>query len=95
MWANAPPAFPGALANAIAGTANRGGGGGGGGPGPPPSTVAAGGAGGKGVVILSYTGSQKATGGNVSTSGGKTIHTFDDTGTFTANADFVALYNIN
>ena len=74
---------------ASSGTANRGGGGGSGG------SPILGAAGGKGVVILSYSGSQRATGGNVSTSGGKTIHTFNDTGTFTSNANFTTIYSIN
>jgi hypothetical protein len=39
-----------------------------------------GGAGGSGVVIVSYAGSQKFTGGSVSSSGGNTIHTFTSSG---------------
>ena len=55
------------------GTANTGGGGGGGG----------GSTGGSGIVIISYTsGTQLATGGAVTTSGGNYIHTFTTTGTF-------------
>jgi|APGre2960657404_1045060.scaffolds.fasta_scaffold11966_3 hypothetical protein len=83
----------GAPLYAQAGTDNRGGGGGGGGNFANGSAY--GNNGGKGVVILSYPGSQKATGGNVSTSGGKTIHTFNDTGTFTSNANFTTIYSIN
>jgi hypothetical protein len=54
------------------GTANRGGGGGGGG------------AGGSGIVIISYAGAQRGTGGTVTSVGGNTIHTFTSSGTFTA-----------
>ena len=50
--------------------------GGGGGP--------TGGAGGSGVVVISYAGSQRGTGGTVTTSGGNTIHTFTSSGTYTA-----------
>jgi hypothetical protein len=63
----------------VAGTANTGGGGGGGGSG---ST------GGSGIVIISYPGAQRATGGTVTSysSGGfsYTVHTFNSSGTFTA-----------
>jgi hypothetical protein len=62
-----------------AGTANTGGGGGGGGHNNSIS-----GAGGSGIVIISYLGSQRGTGGTVTTSGGYTIHTFTSSGTFTA-----------
>jgi hypothetical protein len=63
----------------VPGTANTGGGGGGGGYNAVP-----GGAGGSGIVILRYLGSQKGTGGTVTSSGGYTIHTFTSSGTFTA-----------
>lgn len=44
-------------------------------------------AGGSGVVIISYvTGSLTATGGTISTSGGRTIHKFTTSGTFTVSA---------
>ena len=43
----------------------------------------AGGAGGSGVVILWYTGSQKGSGGTVTSSGGVTYHTFTTSGTYT------------
>lgn len=57
------------------GTANLGGGGGAG---------INGGNGGTGTVILSYvTGAFTATGGTITTSGGRTIHTFTASGTFT------------
>jgi hypothetical protein len=60
------------------GNVNTGGGGGGGLGGSP----AAAGTGGPGIVIFSYVGSQKATGGTVSTVGGNTVHTFTSSGTF-------------
>jgi hypothetical protein len=59
------------------GTANTGTGGGGGG-------ASAGFNGGSGVVIVRYPGSQKGTGGTVTSSGGYTIHTFTGSGTFAA-----------
>jgi hypothetical protein len=62
------------------GTANTGGGGGG----DAASRNAGGKAGGSGVVIIRYAGSQKASGGTVSSSGGFTYHTFTGSGTFTA-----------
>jgi len=61
-----------------AGGANTGGGGGGGG------SNNSGGAGGSGILIISYAGAQRATGGTVTSSGGNTIHTFTSSGTFTA-----------
>ncbi len=60
-----------------AGTANSGGGGGAG------NGVTVGG-GGSGVVIISYAGSQRGTGGTVTSSGGYTIHTFTSSGTYNA-----------
>jgi hypothetical protein len=36
------------------------------------------------VVIISYVGAQRGTGGTVTSSGGSTIHTFTSSGTFTA-----------
>jgi hypothetical protein len=41
-------------------------------------------AGGSGVVIISYYGSQRGSGGTVTTASGNTIHTFTSSGTFTA-----------
>ncbi len=41
-----------------------------------------GGSGSNGIVIISYPGSQRATGGTVTSSGGNTIHTFTSSGTF-------------
>jgi hypothetical protein len=60
----------------VNGTANTGGGGGGGGT--------PGGNGGSGVVIIAYLGSQRGTGGTVTTSGGYTIHTFTSSSTYNA-----------
>ena len=65
--------------NGSAGTANTGGGGGGG-----SSITTSGGAGGSGIVIISYLGSQRGTGGTVTSSGGYTIHTFTSSGTYNA-----------
>ncbi len=74
-----------------AGAVNTGGGGGGGSygdgtsfgafsaPGPLPGAN-----GGSGIVILRYLGSQRGSGGTVTSSGGYTIHTFTSSGTFTA-----------
>jgi hypothetical protein len=59
-----------------AGTANRGGGGGGG-----AGAGGAGGVGGSGVVIVSYAGVQRFTGGTITASGGNTIHTFTSSST--------------
>jgi hypothetical protein len=42
------------------------------------------GAGGSGVVIVSYAGAQRYTGGTVTTSGGNTIHTFTTSGVLTS-----------
>lgn len=65
----------------VSGTANTGGGGGGGGG---STGNFAGGNGGSGIVIISYLGSQRGTGGTVTTSGGYTIHTFTSSSTYTA-----------
>ena len=65
--------------NAANGTANLGGGGGG--AGYPSGN---GGNGGSGIVIISYPGAQRATGGTITSSGGYTIHTFTSSGTFNA-----------
>jgi hypothetical protein len=62
-----------------AGGANTGGGGGG-----MAVSVGTAGSGGSGVVILRYLGSQRGTGGTVTSSGGYTIHTFLASGTYTA-----------
>lgn len=62
-----------------AGSANTGGGGGGGG-----FNYGNGAAGGSGIVIISYFGSQRGTGGTVTSSGGYTIHTFTSSSTYNA-----------
>lgn len=69
-------------ANGTAGTANTGGGGGASGAATGSSVSS--GAGGSGVVILSYQGSQRGSGGTVSSAGGYTIHTFTSSGSYTA-----------
>lgn len=61
-----------------AGGANTGGGGGGG------ADFQAGANGGSGIVIVSYPGVQRGTGGTITTVNGYTIHTFTSSGTFTA-----------
>jgi hypothetical protein len=58
--------------------ANQGGGGGGGGQNN------AGTAGAAGVIVISYAGPQRGTGGTVTSSGGNTIHTFTTSGVYTA-----------
>ena len=65
-----------------AGTPGTGGGGGGGSNSNPNANGASGGS---GTVIIRYAGAQTATGGNVSTSNGYTIHTFTSNGTFTTS----------
>lgn len=69
---------------ATSGTANTGGGGGGGGHLNGPSNQGAGGTGGSGIVIIRYSGSQRGTGGTVTSVGGYTYHTFTSSGTYTA-----------
>lgn len=59
-------------------TTNTGGGGGGGGD------FAAGGNGGSGIIIVSYAGAQRGSGGTITSANGYTIHTFTSNGTFTA-----------
>ena len=71
----------GATGNGTSGTTNTGGGGGGSGGENSGYSV---GAGGSGIVIIRYTGSQRGTGGTVTSSGGYTIHTFTSSSTFTA-----------
>jgi len=63
--------------SATAGTANTGGGGGGG-------ATSGTSTGGSGVVIISYFGAQRGTGGTVTSANGRTIHTFTSSGTYTA-----------
>jgi hypothetical protein len=43
-----------------------------------------GGNGGSGVVVISYAGAQRGTGGTVTSVGGNTIHTFTSSGTYAA-----------
>lgn len=62
-----------------AGTANTGGGGG-----ASSNYATPIGNGGSGVVIIRYAGSQRATGGTVTSAGGYTYHTFTSSGTYTA-----------
>jgi hypothetical protein len=73
-WINAVNSGGGA-----SGAANSGGGGGGQGD----SGVGVG-SGGSGVVIISYAGPQRGTGGTITSVAGNTIHTFTTSGTFTA-----------
>ena len=68
-----------AYTNAESGYANTGGGGGG-----VNYSYNACGNGGSGVVIIKYEGSQKGSGGTVSSSGGYTYHLFTSSGTYTA-----------
>jgi hypothetical protein len=67
------------VSSGTAGTVNTGGGGGGG-----ATAAGTGGAGGSGRVIIRYLGSQKGTGGTVTSAGGYTYHTFTTSGTYTA-----------
>lgn len=66
--------------NGTNGTANRGNGG----TGAEAGSGRSGGNGGSGIVIIRYPGSQKGTGGTVTSSGGYTYHTFTTSGTYTA-----------
>ena len=80
-----------AASNAQNGTAGLGGGGAGGRKSGGDSTP--GGSGGSGTIVVRYqipssAGSAKATGGAISYYGGKTIHAFTSTGTFTAPNTF-------
>lgn len=69
--------------NGVSAAANTGNGGGGA---YAVSNGPIGGAGGSGIVIISYAGAQRGTGGTVTSSGGNTIHTFTTSGTFTYTA---------
>ena len=69
----------GSAGSGVAGAANTGNGGG-----SPTGSGAAGTSGGSGVVVIRYLGTQRGTGGTVTSSGGYTIHTFTTSGTFTA-----------
>jgi hypothetical protein len=66
------------------GTVNTGGGGGGNGGNASGGNRSAYSAGGSGFAILRYQGSQRGSGGTVSSSGGYTYHTFTGSGTYTA-----------
>ena len=66
-----------------AGTTNTGGGGGASG-GYEPTTFLQGASGGSGIVIIRYIGTQRATGGTITSSGGYTVHSFTSSGTFVA-----------
>ncbi len=68
------------------GSTNSGGGGGGGSAyaNTGGNNFGVGGNGGSGIVIIRYLGSQRGTGGTITSSGGYTIHTFTSSGTFTA-----------
>ena len=68
------------------GDTNTGGGGGGGGL-ADGGVRGNGGNGGSGIVIISYAGPQKWTGGTYSSSGGNSIHTYTGEGTFTIIAN--------
>lgn len=67
----------GGLSASTQGVSNTGGGGGGG-------YAISGASGGSGICIIRYSGSQRGTGGTVTSSGGYTYHTFTTSGTFTA-----------
>jgi hypothetical protein len=71
-------------ANGTGGGNNTGKGGGAGSS--TASNSGGGGAGGSGIVIVRYLGSQRGTGGTVSSSGGYTIHTFASVGSGTYTA---------
>jgi hypothetical protein len=76
---------PNAQANTPGGDAGANTGGGGGGGSHYQTTNNKGGNGGSGIVIVRYSGPQKATGGTITTVAGYTIHTFTSSGTFTPN----------
>lgn len=67
----------GGSGNGYNGSANTGGGAGG-------SRLGSGGGGGSGIVIIRYAGSQRGSGGTVTSSGGYTYHTFYSSGDYTA-----------
>jgi hypothetical protein len=70
------------VANGSNATPNTGGGGGG--SGSSSAGPSYGGNGGSGVILITYPGTQRGTGGVVTTSNGYTIHTFLSSGTYTA-----------
>jgi len=69
--------------NATSGTANTGGGGGGVGS-DASGVTGSSGSGGSGIVIVSYAGGPRYTGGTITSSGGNTIHTFTSSGVLTS-----------
>jgi hypothetical protein len=81
--------FLGPAVQATSGSPNTGSGGGGG----CHNSTTTGGSGGSGIVIIRYLGSQIATGGSITPSGGYTIHTFTGDGTFTINRNPIYLIN--
>jgi hypothetical protein len=83
---------PNAQANTPGGDAGTNTGGGGGGGSHYQTTNNKGGNGGSGIVIVRYSGPQKATGGTITTVAGYTIHTFTSSGTFTP---FLNWYDIS
>jgi hypothetical protein len=83
---------PNAQANTPGGDAGANTGGGGGGGSHYQTTNNKGGNGGSGIVIVRYSGPQKATGGTITTVAGYTIHTFTSSGTFTP---FLNWYDIS
>jgi hypothetical protein len=72
-----------------AGGTNTGGGGGG-----ASHSSSTGANGGSGIVIVRYFGSQKATGGSITSSGGYTIHTFTSSGSFTPT-EFISVKDLS
>lgn len=80
----------GAVSGGHAG-ANTGGGGGGGGQREYQSYSGVGGNGGSGIVVIRYPGSQRATGGTVTTVGTDTVHAFTSTGTTMLTAGGITL----
>ena len=76
-YANTGSTFCCSGATGCVGCYSSGGGGGGGG-----AQGATGSNGGSGIVIIRYSGSPRATGGTITSSGGYTIHTFTSTGFF-------------
>ena len=74
--------FPGS--GGAGGYCSGGSGGGAGGGGGGNGLSGTGGNGGSGIVIISYLGPQRGSGGTVTSSGGYTIHTFTSSGTYNA-----------
>jgi hypothetical protein len=75
-------------ANGNSGSVNTGGGGGGASTGAGQT----GGAGGSGIVIISYTGNARFSGGTISTVGSNTVHTFTTSGSLTplsSNTEYI------